>query len=123
MILTLATDAVHSLKMRPRPRMERHHYTESTLFEQSLDVYRPSPEAVAARRRALKTSDGAATNGAGDGEPPVVALVVGSAWLGHRLFVYGGTSWWNSSGPRAVAELGYVCVCVSFSWCTVAALF
>ncbi|KAL9182492.1 hypothetical protein ACHAXT_013144 [Thalassiosira profunda] len=112
MILTLATDAARSLRRRPRPRMERHHYTTSSLFEQSLDVYIPSHEAAAARKLALKTSGGAATNSAGEGEPPVVALVVGSAWLGHRLFVYGGTSWWNSSGPRAVAELGYVCVCI-----------
>ena len=81
-------------------RVETHHYTPARSFERSFDVYRPSP---------ASSSD----DGADSGAPrPVVALVVGSAWLGHRPLVYLGTSWWNSSGPKRVASLGYTCVCV-----------
>ena len=43
---------------------------------------------------------------------PVVVLVVGSGWLGHRNFIYAPTSWWNSSGAKNFARLGYTCVCV-----------
>jgi len=32
--------------------------------------------------------------------------------VGHRSFVYLQTSWWNSSGPKAVARLGYTCICI-----------
>ena len=76
-------------------RVETHHYTDAVAFEQSLDVYRPGDRA-----------------GGGGSARPVVALVVGSAWLGHRPEIYLGTSWWNSAGPRAVARLGYTCVCI-----------
>lgn len=69
-----------------------HYYTTSQSFEKSLDIYRPNNDD--------------ATN------KPIVALVVGSAWLGHRSIIYAGTSWWNSSGPKAVARLGYTCVCI-----------
>lgn len=43
---------------------------------------------------------------------PLVVLVVGSAWLGHRSIIYTGTSWWNSSGPKAFAKQGCVTVCI-----------
>lgn len=68
-----------------------HYYTTSQSFEKSLDIYRPNNDAK---------------------NKPIVALVVGSAWLGHRSIIYAGTSWWNSSGPKAVARLGYTCVCI-----------
>jgi len=98
---------------RTMMRVETHHYTDAVAFEQSLDVYRPGDRA-----------------GGGGSARPVVALVVGSAWLGHRPEIYLGTSWWNSAGPRAVARLGYTCVCIRhrgafprvWSWATLAAL-
>ena len=98
---------------RTMMRVETHHYTDGGAFEQSLDVYRPGDRA-----------------GGGGSARPVVALVVGSAWLGHRPEIYLGTSWWNSAGPRAVARLGYTCVCIRhrgafprvWSWATLAAL-
>jgi acetyl esterase/lipase len=71
------------------------HYGPRKAFESSLDVYLP-----------------AATQAADASPPPLVVLVVGSAWLGHRALVYGPTSWWNSSGPAGVAALGCVCVAV-----------
>jgi hypothetical protein len=47
------------------------------------------------------------------GDKPLVVLVVGSAWLGHRSIIYTGTSWWNSSGPKNVtAKQGCVTVCI-----------
>ena len=76
-----------------RPRT--HYYAGNARFEQSLDVYTPAyPEAAGC-------------------EPlPLVVLVIGSAWCGHRHFIYSGTSWWNSAGPKTVASLGAVCVCI-----------
>jgi len=76
-------------------RKERYYYTSNQLFEQSLDIYRPSPPP--------STSSPPL---------PVVTLVVGSAWLGHRSIIYSGCSWWNSSGPKTVAKLGCTCVCI-----------
>ena len=72
-----------------------HYYAGNARFEQSLDVYTPAyPEAAGC-------------------EPlPLVVLVIGSAWCGHRHFIYSGTSWWNSAGPKTVASLGAVCVCI-----------
>lgn len=99
--LTLLSDAFHGLPSRRGVQPERYYYTTNKAFEQSLDIYRPVTNA--ARKQSSSP-------------PPIVALVVGSAWLGHRSILYSGTSWWNSSGPKAVAELGYVCVCVSFVW-------
>ena len=64
----------------------------SKLFEQSLDVYKPI--------------------GYHSTDLPIVILVVGSGWVGHRAFVYAQTSWWNSSGPQTVASLGCTCVCI-----------
>lgn len=76
-------------------RRERYHYTTNQLFEQSLDIYRPSsPPSTSSP------------------ELPVVILVVGSAWLGHRSIIYSGCSWWNSSGPKTVAKIGCTCVCI-----------
>ena len=75
----------------------RYYYTSgSSRFEQSLDVYTPSDSLAANASESL----------------PLVVLVVGSAWLGHRPLIYGGTSWWNSSGPKSVASIGAVCVCI-----------
>lgn len=68
-------------------------YGNSRLFEQSLDVYAPSPDVP-------------------QDDMPLVVLVVGSGWLGHSSLIYSLTSWWNSAGPRAVARAGAVCVCV-----------
>ena len=75
--------------------MATHYYGGSSRFEQSLDVYTPIYPAAA-----------------GSEPLPLVVLVVGSAWLGHRHLIYGGTSWWNSAGPKTVASLGAVCVCI-----------
>ena len=72
----------------------RHFYKHtdtSTLFEQSLDIYRPH---------------------VADPKLPVVVLVVGSAWAGHQPIIYRGTSWWNASGPRTFARTGCTCVCI-----------
>ena len=77
------------------PTRRRFYYTDQSLFEQSLDVYVPDKPPAAA-----------------DEPLPLVVLVVGSAWLGHRFMIYGGTSWWNSAGPKNVASLGAVCVCI-----------
>ncbi|KAL7541657.1 hypothetical protein ACHAXR_011114 [Thalassiosira sp. AJA248-18] len=95
MKLTIITDALHGLPSRKKIQSERYYYTKNNLFEQSLDIYRP-----------------AAKDASDDSSLPIVALVVGSAWLGHRSLIYSQTSWWNSSGPKAVANLGYVCVCI-----------
>ena len=67
-------------------------YASTRRYEQSLDVYVPET--------------------APQMQMPLVVLVVGSAWLGHRAFIYRFTSWWNSSGPKTVASVGSVCVCV-----------
>lgn len=80
-------------------KLERYYYTSNKRFEQSLDIYRP------------QSTDNKADSK--KKEDTVVALVVGSAWLGHRSFVYSPTSWWNSSGPKSISKLGYTCVCVS----------
>ena len=85
-----------------KSKVERYYYTSNKRFEQSLDIYRPSIDKT---DDIIKKKD------------TVVALVVGSAWLGHRSFVYSPTSWWNSSGPRSVSNLGYICVCVSLLYC------
>ena len=77
------------------PSCRRVYYRGTSNFEQSLDVYTP-PSNLPSPAHPL----------------PLVVLVVGSAWLGHRSIIYRGTSWWNSSGPRTVANLGAVCVCV-----------
>lgn len=74
----------------------RHFYTsDSNNYEQSLDIYRPLE-----------------TRKEGHEELPLVVLVVGSAWIGHRALAYRPTSWWNSSGPASIATEGCVCVCV-----------
>ena len=98
MTFSILSDVLGGLRGRDGGRRvgppERHYYTPARQFEQSLDIYRPTVDADAAA------------------SAPVVALVVGSAWLGHRPLVYLGTSWWNSAGPRTVAELGNVCICI-----------
>ena len=113
MVFSMSTisDALHGLHRRQKEkvRSERYYYTDNKLFEQSLDIYRP-----AATERKASNADERSTTSSSSSSRPIVALVVGSAWLGHRSFVYSPTSWWNSSGPKAVAELGYECVCVSF---------
>lgn len=71
---------------------QRHYYTDRCLFEQSLDVYRPEHDCK---------------------EDILVLLTVGSGWMGHQPWVYRGTAWWNSSGPRTIASaLHCPCVCI-----------
>jgi acetyl esterase/lipase len=73
----------------------RHAYRDNNNFEQSLDVYVPGLPASADLSSL-----------------PVVLLVVGSGWMGHRALIYAGCSWWNASGPKTVASAGATCVCV-----------
>jgi hypothetical protein len=86
-------------KYYPKTEYQRYYYTSSKLFEQSLDVYKP----------VLDTN---ANQSPSKNNLPLVVLVVGSAWLGHRSIIYTGTSWWNSSGPKAFAQQGCVTVCI-----------
>ena len=73
-------------------RRHTHVYVDgSTRFEQSLDVYLPAHEHIGA---------------------PLVVLVVGSGWLGHRPPVYNFFNKENAAGPRTIAALGCVCVAV-----------
>ena len=90
MLLSILTDIFHP---SAKVTAQSHHYTANKSFEQSLDIYHPP-------------------NIDNDNTKPIVILVVGSAWVGHRSFIYAQTSWWNSSGPKAVARLGYTCVCI-----------
>ncbi|GMH48376.1 hypothetical protein TrVE_jg9378 [Triparma verrucosa] len=77
---------------RQKSSYTTHSYVQnSTLFEQSLDIYHPS-----APSKSL----------------PTVILVVGSGWMGHRSIIYAGCSWWNAKGPRTIASTGATCVCV-----------
>ncbi len=92
----------------------RHYYTSNHRFEQSVDVYRPNFDSLKEEEVSSKG---------------IVALVVGSGWLGHQPWVYWGTSWWNSSLPKQISSLGYTCVVIrhsggfprisSLSWTTV----
>jgi hypothetical protein len=46
----------------------------------------------------------------------VVVLVMGSAWLGHRPYIYWGTDWWNQSAPQQICDqLGYTCIAIRHS--------
>ena len=73
-------------------RRRQHFYTSRQLFEQSIDVYRPEYDCK---------------------EDVMVLLTVGSGWMGHQPWVYRGTSWWNSSGPKTIASaLNCPCVCI-----------
>jgi alpha/beta hydrolase fold len=51
----------------------------------------------------------------------VVLLVVGSGWMGHHWSIYRATSWWNSAGPKTIAQSGIgrghgtTCVCIRHS--------
>lgn len=77
--------------------VSRHFYrkdVENRNFEQSLDVYEPN---VSPSNR------------------PTVVFVVGSGWLGHAWWIYYQTNWWNMSGPRTMAQLGYRCIAVRHS--------
>jgi hypothetical protein len=99
MVFSIAVDTLHAIKSGSKKNQvspERYYYTTTNqLFEQSLDIYRPPPSSHSP-----------------SSSMPVVTLVVGSAWLGHRSCIYSGCSWWNSSGPKTVAKLGCVCVCI-----------
>ena len=66
-------------------------YTNSEAYEQSLDVYRPTVPAIGA---------------------PVVVLIPGSGWLGHRAFLYRLFGLQNALGARSLAAIGCTCVCV-----------
>ena len=96
-MFAIISDILHGggSKKKKKQKTERYHYTNNNIFEQSLDIYRP----VASSTDTNKDNS-------------VVALVVGSAWLGHRAFVYSPTSWWNSAGPKSISDLGYVCICI-----------
>ena len=78
----------------PRSAFTTHAYADSKLFEQSLDVYYPAELVSPAV------------------PPPLVVLVVGSGWLGHRSIIYNCFNRENAAGPRAIAALGCVCVAV-----------
>lgn len=78
----------------------RYYYSKEKLFEKSLDVYKPI------------FLDGDEKQAAQNLDLPVVIMVVGSGWIGHRAVIYAQTSWWNSSGPKSVASLGHTCVCI-----------
>ena len=80
--------------MTAPPTMRHVYYSPgSTNMEQSLDVYTPAAPAA-------------------NVELPLVVLIVGSAWAGHHAMIHAQTRWWNASGPKTVASLGAVCVCV-----------
>jgi hypothetical protein len=81
----------------------RHYYSNDKLFEKSLDIYKCKPR---------KNEHPTITSATSSNKLPIVILVVGSGWMGHRAFVYGQTSWWNSSGPKTIASLGTTCVCI-----------
>mmetsp|Transcript_8739 Transcript_8739/g.12366 ORF Transcript_8739/g.12366 Transcript_8739/m.12366 type:complete len:369 (-) Transcript_8739:131-1237(-) len=82
----------------PKTKFQRYFYAKQNNFEQSLDIWEPDDLPYEGEK--------------GRNDLPTVVLVVGSGWMGHRSVIYSGTSWWNSSGPRTIARLGCVCVCV-----------
>jgi acetyl esterase/lipase len=90
MIPSILTDAFRS-PSSSKITITKHYYTSHQTYEQSLDIYLPNNV---------------------NSNKPIVALVVGSAWVGHKSFIYAQTSWWNSAGPLTVARLGYPCVCI-----------
>lgn len=69
----------------------RHYYTDDRRFEQSLDIWLPTDDSSAR---------------------PLLVLVVGSAWMGHQPMIYAVCDWWNSSGPRRLAEAGYPTIAI-----------
>mmetsp|Transcript_21874 Transcript_21874/g.28311 ORF Transcript_21874/g.28311 Transcript_21874/m.28311 type:complete len:399 (+) Transcript_21874:106-1302(+) len=101
-------------------RVKRFHYSATAtnaLFEQSLDVYYPKQQQQTIPPPIKQKSN----NDDNDNDrltklqlSPVVLLVVGSGWMGHQPFIYRMTSWWNSSGPRSVANSfdNTTCVCI-----------
>jgi hypothetical protein len=81
---------------KPQLDVSSHYYSENgesahQIFEKSLDIYKPQMQ---------------------DPNMPIVVVVVGSGWMGHRWFIYRMTSWWNSGGPKTIASLDTVCVCI-----------
>ncbi|CAB9517011.1 expressed unknown protein [Seminavis robusta] len=88
---------------KPTTESTRHYYSKDKLFEKSLDIYKPIDN---------DNNKGAKDDASKEEDLPIVILVVGSGWVGHRAFVYAGTSWWNSSGPKTIASLGTTCVCI-----------
>ena len=117
MLFTLLADTIHCIvnlkdhvQLSRKLTAERYYYTDAELFEQSIDIYRPLSLELPSHNEL--TSKNVKQQRTHTKSKPVVALVVGSAWLGHHPFIYHQTSWWNSSGPKAVAKLGYVCVCI-----------
>lgn len=83
----------HSKISNSHVTVTRHYYSQHRrTFETSLDVYTPSSSNTISS---------------------IVVLVVGSAWMGHAPWIYSGTSWWNSAGPRSIAQTGStICICV-----------
>eukprot|EP00536_Pseudo-nitzschia_multiseries_P016583 jgi/Psemu1/328278/estExt_fgenesh1_pg.C_11560001 len=87
--------------------VERHYYTPERRFEQSLDVYRPTTP---------RGGSGGGGSGVDSAALPVVVLVMGSGWLGHRPYFYRVTNWWNSAAPKQICgSLGYPCVSIRHS--------
>ena len=76
------------------PKRTVFYAPPSQHFERSLDVYSPT------------SSPGT------DHTPPLVIMVVGSGWIGHRAGIYRVFDWWNAAGPATVASVGCTCVCV-----------
>lgn len=83
-----------------------HHYYNTTtsgekqqllLFEQSLDVYQPTT---------LSDSNN-------NDSKPIIVLVVGSGWAGHKYLISMASNWWNSSGPQMIIrDLKTKCICI-----------
>ena len=90
--------------------IQRHFYKSTRLFEQSLDIYQPS---ISLSSSSSSSSSSSQVQGRdATVSPPIVLLVVGSGWAGHHAMIYAGTSWWNASGPKTLAQLGCTCICI-----------
>jgi alpha/beta hydrolase fold len=106
-----------------------HYYSQDERFEKSLDIYRvvvvpPNGTETAAQPSSSASFIHTSTkeqqhDEAAAASPIVVLLVVGSGWLGHHWSIYRATSWWNSAGPKTIAQsCGHgrtTCVCIRHS--------
>ena len=79
-------------------RVTRHFYSDSMRVEQSMDIYQPYH----------------GTRGSTE-DMPIIILVMGSGWLGHAWWLYSVFNWWNASGPKTIASLGYTCISIRHS--------
>lgn len=87
-----------------KTQCKRYYYSKDKVFEKSLDIYTPTPD--------VNDDVDNNNNRNSKNDKPVIILVVGSGWVGHRSIIYSMCSWWNSSGPKTFAKLGYTCICV-----------